>query len=172
MIPWPCPSPYWPSPLLFTMLTGQWIMGEALLPTGLVRVLLLAARGLWAKPAPGQLRMAEAMAGGAARKRLLADALRGRCLSLYLCDWRQGCAARQPLVNKRGISLSGGSGGGGYSESQATNGLQLAQAVLTGSGHRVLCVAGEIICHFLVLASVQTAYILAVKRVSLLFAVL
>ncbi|MBI4798188.1 MAG: EamA family transporter [Desulfarculus sp.] len=35
-----------------------------------------------------------------------------------------------------------------------------------------LCVGGEIICHFLALASVQTAYMLAVKRLSPLFAVL
>jgi drug/metabolite transporter (DMT)-like permease len=164
-------QPFLAATPLFTVLTGQVIMGEAPTPAGLGGVLLLAAGAYGLN-----LHLAKAgwLEPWRAVRREQGSWLMLIVAVIYAYTTVMGRRALQhssPLFMGAVYPFLVGLGVVailGARRQLAWSWLQRPWPVLAIA----LCVAGEIVCHFLALASVQTAYMLAVKRLSPLFAVL
>ena len=156
---------------LFTVLTGQAIMGEAPTTAGLAGVLLLAAgayalnlhlaKAGWLEPWRAIRREKGSWMMLAVSVVYAYTAVMGRRALLHSSPLFMG--AVYPLLVGLGVVAVLGVRG-----QLRWRWLGRPWPVLAVG----LCVAGEILCHFLALASVQTAYMVAVKRLSPLFAVL
>jgi drug/metabolite transporter (DMT)-like permease len=164
-------QPFLAATPLFTALTGRLIMGEAPTPAGLGGVLLLAAgayslnlhlaKAGWLEPWRAVRREKGSWLMLTVAVIFAYTGVMGRWALLHSSPLFMG--AVYPLLVGLGVVA-----------------ILAARRQLAWSWLRhpwpvlaiALCLTGEILCHFLALASVQAAYMLAVKRLSPLFAVL